>query len=188
MPKKIHAELEKAILELPSKEKNKLLLRLVAKSELLIDQLQYRLLESSQVDLDFRVEQLRDEFGICLSIFGYNNGRQCLQLFKNLSAKINYHKKVTADKLSELRVMVEMLEFILSKCSGTLGGDGSILAEKFRVLYVKKLAAAIKLLSSVHEDYHIEFSPKIEAILDFCHQQTYLKWLTASQGLPKTLD
>jgi hypothetical protein len=188
MPKKINPELEKAILDLPAKEKNKLLLRLIAKSELLIDQLQFRLLEGSAADIDYRVDAIREEFDIMAGIFGASNGRQSLGLFKNLSAKINYHKKVTADKLSELRLIVEMLNFVKGKHSFILGNDGSIFAEKFRVLFIKKIIAAIKLLKAVHEDYHLEFVPVLDELLHFCHEKTYTKYLSMSYELPRSIE
>jgi hypothetical protein len=188
MPKKISPELEKAILDLPAKEKNKLLLRLIAKSELLIDQLQFRLLEGSAADIDYRVDSIREEFVIMAGIFGASNGRQTLGFFKNISAKINYHKKVTADKLSELRLIIEMLTFTVAKYPLILGNDGSIFAEKFRVLFVKKTIAAIKLLKAVHEDYHIEFVPKLDEVLAFCHEKTYTRYVARGLDLPHEIE
>ena len=53
---KIPKELEKAILSLAAKEKDKMLLKLIAKNDLLVQQLQYQLLENESF-----LEERRDE-------------------------------------------------------------------------------------------------------------------------------
>ena len=57
MPK-VPKELEKAILSLPVKDKDKMLLKLVAKSELLIQQLNFQLLEDES-DLKEKREEIK---------------------------------------------------------------------------------------------------------------------------------
>ncbi len=188
MPTKINKELETAILDLPSKEKNKLLLRLLAKNQLLVDQMQFKLLEGTQSDIDFRVSQLKEEIELSYDLFGARYGRQSLLFFKSNSAKINYHKKVTADKLSELRLIMYLLIFTKSKYNQIITSDQSIFSEKLRVLIIKKTITAIKLLKGVHEDYFIEFEPVFETLLSYFHEQTYTKYIAMSLDLPHSID
>ncbi len=188
MPIKINKELETAILDLPSKEKNKLLLRLLAKNQLLLDQLQFKLLEGTESDIDFRVTQIKEEIQLSHDLLSTRYGRQSLLFFKSNSAKINYHKKVTADKLSELRLIVHLLVFTQSNYSHSIQNDASIFADKFRVLLVKKTIAAIKLLKSVHEDYFIEFESTFENLLSYFHEQSYTKYIAMSLDLPHSIE
>ncbi|RZK68367.1 MAG: FtsX-like permease family protein [Pedobacter sp.] len=58
-----HKDLKNAITDLPVKEKDKLLLRLVAKDKVLTEHLHYRLLED-ETDLEYRKEQLKSDFTI----------------------------------------------------------------------------------------------------------------------------
>ena len=55
-----HKDLKAAIIDLPLKEKDKLLLRLVAKDKVLTEHLHYKLLEDES-DLDFRKEHIKRE-------------------------------------------------------------------------------------------------------------------------------
>ncbi|MES2796976.1 MAG: hypothetical protein V4683_13485, partial [Bacteroidota bacterium] len=52
----ISAELKSEILALPSKEKDKLLLRLIAKNDILVEQLQFQLVEESLTTESRRAE------------------------------------------------------------------------------------------------------------------------------------
>jgi DNA repair exonuclease SbcCD ATPase subunit len=58
------AELKKAVLDLPQKEKDKLLVRLISKDKMLIKQLHFQLLENAE-DLEERIEKLRKQLRNC---------------------------------------------------------------------------------------------------------------------------
>jgi hypothetical protein len=186
--KKIHKALEEAILALPAKEKNKLLLRLISKNAVLVDQLEYKLLENPELDLPERVSVILNEFDAAAQYFGTQNARQALALYKYLVAKINYHKKVTADKLSELRLIAALLLFLIEKCGQFLGKDGSIFAHKLDTFFVKKALALTKLLKTVHEDYLIEFTDATNQILEFVHTKPYTQTTAKILALPKSIE
>ena len=58
MSKIIDNELEDAILNLPVKERNKLLLRLIRKDKILTEQLHFKLLEHPEIDLKLRESEI----------------------------------------------------------------------------------------------------------------------------------
>ena len=56
---KLTKELQKAILELPDKEKDKFLLRLITKNDLLVEQLQFQLMEDES-SVQLRRDDVKD--------------------------------------------------------------------------------------------------------------------------------
>src|SRR5690606_4191240 len=103
--------LKKAILDLPQAEKDKLLIRLINKDRMLINQLHFQLLED-EADLDERtaklqglLQQLMD--GAVERIPNANQFHSADRLMGDLkfgSGLINEHAAITKDKMSEVRL------------------------------------------------------------------------------------
>lgn len=108
-------ELKTALLSLPQKEKDKLLIRLINKDKMLIKQLHYQLLED-EYDLELRIEQLKNQLHTLFeenrsSISNtaiYSNFKTLNNLIRQASGLINEHEKITKDKYSvaEARLFV----------------------------------------------------------------------------------
>jgi hypothetical protein len=159
---KLSDELKEAILSLPTKEKNKLLLRLIAKNELLTDQLQYKLLENTPSDLKFRQQEVQEQID-------FTSGRltlkQILTYFRTFSGKINRFAKVTKDKQSELELWKYLCEAALiafKQYRATL--RDSQLKPKFKENALKKITKMYTLLEGLHEDYHLEYMDDLKQL------------------------
>ncbi|MFT4733767.1 MAG: hypothetical protein ACI9K1_000720, partial [Arcticibacterium sp.] len=149
MPKNIPKELENAILSLTAKEKDRHLLRLIAKNDLLREQMQFNLLEDES-DLTWRrqdiAESIDSYFGVPYSYVGV-----LLKDIRKLSAQITWHRRITKDKYGEVDLTVALLEIILLHHHKQI--DKHVRkADSFRVYLVRKAIAAIKNINALHED------------------------------------
>ncbi len=166
--KKISEELQEAILSMPVKERNKLLIRLVNKDEILVDQLQFKLLEGTPQDLEFRRQAIKEKIDQVFATEIYNMD-SLLRQTKGVVTSINRHVKVTKDKLGEL----ETLLYLFLKANQrfpTLYKFSTYrrpLADKYRDFADLKFKKVQKLFEEVHEDYRIEFEDNVDSFREF---------------------
>ena len=167
--------LKQEILDLPEKEKNQLLIRLINKDQVLIEQLHFRLLEDEH-DLIQRFEDLKAEIDSSLS----NNfksiinskytekGKLYLRLIRGLSSKINHYAKVTKDSYGELRLRTFLLIQSTLKFQ-SIQDEDSVIGYKARLYQVSKIKTMITLFGKLHEDlkydYSAEYFEELEDII-----------------------
>src|SRR5687768_8792673 len=109
-----HKALKLEIKSLPEKEKDKLLLRLIAKDKVLTEHLHFKLLENEQ-DLILRQEQLLnniDQEIADLTASRKLNSKEALLKLRKLNGSINHHFKVTKDLNSEIELRIHLLNQI----------------------------------------------------------------------------
>lgn len=186
MPK-ISKELEREILGMSTQERHKLLLRLIGKDKILIEQLEFKLLEDPVIDLKLREDAIRDRFEPMAKTYTTKYPNQLLQYFRQMIGEINHHKKVTADKIGEIRLTLDLLCYLRTYFSATLEIEYNRFAEKLNIYFLKKIISTIKKLDSIHEDYRIEFTEAFNDLLDYCHNYTY-KTDAKFLNLPKSID
>lgn len=166
--KKIFPELQEAILALPSKEKNKLLIRLINKDELLVEQLQFKLLENTDSDLSFRIAQIKEEIDISFkqNISYY---KDLLSFTRDKITAINRFQKITKDKRGELELLVYIYSKIrTAKIKNTLKDFHFKL--KFKDYSLLRLKKMNTLLDGLHEDYRIEFEEELFEITTYINE------------------
>ena len=156
--------LKQEILDLPEKEKNQILIRLINKDQVLIEQLHFRLLEGEH-DLIRRFEDLKSEIDTALS----NNfksilnarftekGRIYLRLIRGLSSKISHYSKVTKDAYGELRLRTYLLIQSTLKYQ-SIQNEDSVIGYKIRLYQVSKIKTMISLFGKIHEDLKYDYS------------------------------
>lgn len=157
---KLSNELKKAITLMPVKEKDKLLLRLVAKDANLVQRLEFELLEESPT-VEERRADLRDEIHQSLlesQRYFYSPGYLLLDL-RNLSGKINQHVKTTKDKYGEIELNFFMLNKALELMGERIRPFSSIKARTLNEYIVRRILKLLKLIDKLHEDYRLDFHP-----------------------------
>ncbi|QDA59052.1 hypothetical protein [Hymenobacter jejuensis] len=100
-------DLRKALLNLPQKEKDQLLSRLVSQDSVLCEQLTYRLLEGPEA-LEDRREYLRRQIDDPVRGF-HQSPNDLLLIVRQLQARIAYHAKITDDAFGEVDLTVRLL-------------------------------------------------------------------------------
>jgi len=168
-------ELKLSILDLPEKEKNQLLIRLINKDQVLIEQLHFKLLEDEGDlikrfdDLKSKIENdLKNNLNSILNAKFNEKGRLYLKLIRGLSAMITHFAKVTKDVNGELRLRTILLLESTSIYQSIQDQD-SVLGYKARLYQVTKIKSMITLFGKLHEDlkydYSSEFYEQLEQMI-----------------------
>lgn len=171
-----------AILDLPTKEKDKLLLRLINKDETLVEHLHFQLLEDES-DLQDRVKIIYEKIDLQFKKSNHlinqiniiRSHRQLLLTLKTLSGIVNYHVQITKDKVSEFELRKYILQESFTRYSYLFNkyttGEN---AEKL----LKYQAGRLKLIQSIfdkfHEDLKYDYENEIQQLNDFL-KETPLK-------------
>lgn len=168
MPKNISKELEDAILSLSEKEKNKILLRLIAKNDILVEQLQYKLLETPE-ELPYRRGLIKEDIDEKLK-YKFRYPTEMLWEIKRLNSSITRHRRVTADKYGEVELGLYLLGAVLSLPNNFLEILSSR-TEKLSLYLVKRMIMILKNLEKLDNDYYIDFERDVAFILDELHKK-----------------
>lgn len=188
MSKKITKELQDAIFAMPEQEKDKLLLRLIAKDDMLIKRLHHQLLEDESDTL-----QKRDELLTHIGAF-FNKSSNYFQTpgwlmmsMRDWNGEITRFVKIHKDKLGEVILTTSLV-------NAAFAGQKKILqeqvhrAEKFAEYVCKKADFVMKKLEKVHEDYYLELRDDINTMLASIHAYAPCKPYIQELKLPKSIE
>ena len=173
-------ELKQAILDLSEKERNQMLIRLINKDQVLIEQLHFKLLED-EYDLIKRFEDLKNEIESDLSSHLksinssnlYVRGKLLLRLIRGLSGKINHFAKVTKNTHYELLLRTYLVTQAVFYYKHVVAED-TIFGHKIRVYIVARIKAMIKLFDKLHDELKYDFSAEYFEEIESVAQQYIL--------------
>ncbi len=171
-----HPELKKAVLALPQQEKDKLLVRLVGKDSLLMNQLHFQLLED-EADLDDRAEeaqrrlqQLFDRLPTSLSrLYPHHQAHALMVELKYGSGIINEHAAITKDKMSEVRLRLFLVSQAFAQFGALFQLQDSGATEKLYSYQAGRIKYILGKFSKLHEDLQFEFRDELNDALAFAH-------------------
>jgi len=179
---KLSDELKEAITLLSAKEKDKLLFRLIAKDEALVERLRFELLEDGSTKEDRR-EEIYEMITDGFDKYRYYSPGYLLLVLRSLSGDINRHVKTTKDKYGEVQLNLLML----NKSLGLFGNKISQAhPQKSRTLnnyVVKRAIKLVGLLRKMHKDYLLDFQEDIENLGKCIDEQPLMKNLANELGL-----
>lgn len=149
-------EFKAALALLPSKEKDKLIWRLLKRDELLSRRLEYELL--APYDAIDKRNELAEEIHDTVISFVARRERlsAILSQFRYLSGDITRHVYITKDKVGEVSlnfVLLQVAMQLLSNTSYLFGGKNT---QKYVVYMLNKLYRTCILVNKLHTDFHIE--------------------------------
>lgn len=162
-----HKELKLEIKSLPEKEKDKLLLRLIAKDKVLTEHLHFKLLEDEQ-DLVNRQEQLMQaiDAGIAeLQAGKKSNSKDTLLRMRKLNGSINHHAKVTRDLTSEMELRIHLLTGIPIEFNESIFSSLYKYNEKLNVYFVKTTVSLLNKYHKMHEDLQFDLKGSLNKLL-----------------------
>lgn len=186
MAVKISDELKKAIKNLPETEKDKLLLRLVAKDKMLVAQLNHQLLED-EVDAEDQREALvlhiQEHFSS--EYFGEWNHTPGLVMMeqRSFSGAISRHLRITKDKYGEIQLLLLLMNMPFRTQSKILYNNQHR-ADKFAPYVCKKAQDIFKKLDKIDRDYYVEFEKDVNEMLEHLHNYPPTKQLMKAYQLP----
>ncbi|MEM1216116.1 MAG: hypothetical protein AAGJ82_10545 [Bacteroidota bacterium] len=156
---KLTKEFKEAITQLPDREKDKLLFRLVAKDAALVERLEYELLEGAETQEERRNDVARniDETLEDYETYFYSPGYLLLEL-RALSAEITRHIKATKDKYGEVYLNFILLNRALERFGKRIASFSTQKARTLNDYVVKRALKIEKLIEKLHEDYRLDFA------------------------------
>lgn len=163
-------ELKNAVLNLPQKEKDKLLVRLIGKDKMLLKQLHYQLLEN-EYDLDDRVKQLKHKLE---ALFHqqttlsdapiYSNYKNLNNLIRQASGIINEHEKVTKDKFSVAEARLYILAESFRLYPTLFGKSHFQIAEKLHRYITTRAKITLDKIANLHDDLQFDLQEDIALV------------------------
>lgn len=175
-------EFKQALSEFSSKEKDKLIFRLLKKDKLLSKKLYFELIDPETTD-DKRNEMEKIISERVSEISKYvANQKYFLVLIRKLSSEITEHVKVTTDKFGDVYLNLFLVNKILEH-NEKLGRQRFDAVYKLYIYLINKIFKALTLIKKLDEDYWLEFD-KILTDIDFqLHENLYLEKLCINNGL-----
>lgn len=162
-----HKELKLEIKSLPEKEKDKLLLRLIAKDKILTEHLHFKLMENEQDLLD-RQEALRhliDEEIAGLLTNKKITSKDALLKMRKLNGSITHHFKVTKDLNSEIELRIHLFQGIPIDFYENMFSSFYKFNEKLMVYYAKSVLSVFNKYQKLHEDIQFDLKDAFNEVL-----------------------
>ncbi len=164
-----HEDFKAALALLPSKEKDKLLWRLIKRDELLARRLEYELLAPNDA-IDKRNElakRMQDKIA-------YSNEKgwrlvEILTLCRSFSAEITRHVYITKDKVGEVTLNFVLLQEALRVLYRPPYRFSYRVAEKYVTYMMNKLYRTCILINKLHPDYHVELEDDAHKLGEIMH-------------------
>lgn len=167
MPK-LEDQLKVAIIRLPVSEKDKLLLRLVAKDAKLVRRLVFELLEDGKT-ADLRANELRKDIAADLAqaTKEHMTPGYLLMHLRHWSARITEHVQATKDKSGDVILNFFLLAEAFRLHEAMLRKFPERRSDTLAPYVVRKVAGLLKKAAKLDEDYYMDFRANTQQTLDF---------------------
>lgn len=163
---KFDDDFKKAIANLPSKEKDKLILRLLKKDLTLANRLHFELLSQDSVQDRRTMMEKSVKKDIARATKTYYSPGYLMGDLRALSGEITEHVKITKDKFGEASLNLLMLNEVLSKNNGSLNKEPAQKCHTFNTYIVARAFKILILIKALHEDYLVEFEDGLKQLSD----------------------
>ena len=190
MSQKISKELKQAILEMPEREKDKLLLRLVVKDAMLLKKLNHQLLED-EVDAEEQRKALAEAIEArfqseSFAYWSHTPGLVMMEM-RDFSGAIGRHVKITQDKYGEIQLLLRLVNMPFRTQAKLLKKEQRR-AEKFAAYVCKKAQIILQKLNKLDRDFYLEFDQEVNEMLDHLKQYPPTISLMDEYRLPATWE
>lgn len=168
-------EFKEAISLLPSKEKDKLIFRLLKKDLVLANRLMFELVSDQSIDerreevkrsVLYNARKTRDTF--------YSVGYLNMDV-RYMSGDISEHVRITKDKFGEISLNLIMINEVLSLNKENLAGVRfNTKARRFYTAVVARAFKILVLISKLHEDLWLEFEEDLQRFGELIGENEHL--------------
>ncbi|WP_027375753.1 deoxyuridine 5'-triphosphate nucleotidohydrolase [Kaistella palustris] len=170
-------EFKEAISNFSSKEKDKLIIRLLRKDRILAHRLYFELIDEETVDekRDALEELIKTEVKYASTKYGRT--KYFLPALRKISAKITEHVKITTDKFGEVSLNLLLMSETLKNLPKS--GDHY----KLYIYFLNKLFRAMVLTKKLDSDYYLELRANFQDVRTQILQNNALEDLALHNGL-----
>lgn len=183
---KISNELKLAIVQMPQEEKDKILLRLIAKDEKLVQKLQFELLEGNE-NLEQRRMEIRNYISNSMVLSnGIDTPGWLLMCLRDCNARITEHTKATKDKSGQISMSLFMLNKAFSVFDDLLMKMQKR-ADTFAPYVVKRATDLLTLIKKMPIMEQAEFIYPMNLLLEHIYEYPPTQKLAEGENLPKRI-
>lgn len=186
---KDHKDLKAAITAIPPKEKDKLLLRLIAKDKVLTEHLHFKLLEDES-DLEARHQSLKEEINEAVEILTTMRkptSKEALLTMRKLNGKVNHHYKVTKDPNTEVELRLFLLNHLPIGYNESLFSPLAKFNERLKTYFLRTALALYKKYVKLHEDLQYDLKDEFNGLIEKIEEHKLLKE-ALGLGLPEKIN
>ena len=159
-------DLKKAIVSMPQKEKDKLLLQLVSKNDNLVLRLEFELLEQGDT-LNLRRDEIKKSI-LRVAKMTHDTPGWMMMDMRTLNGLITQHVKTTKDKYGDIELTLFLLKTFFDYQLDLLrvhNGKSDSCAEYI----AKRTDGLVKKLQKLDEEYYVDFGTDVQKLLDYLH-------------------
>ena len=155
-------EFKKALQELPEKEKDKLIYRLLRRDMDLAEKLHFELVDTDSIE-DKRRNM---ETIISNDIKRFSENFHSLDYIaiemRRISGKISHHVKITKDKFGEISLNLQMLNEVIEQNAFSLTHSKPQKSIKFYNYVIVRAFKILLLINLLHEDFLLDFKEDLK--------------------------
>ena len=180
----ISDELKRAIVQMPQKEKDKLLLRLVAKDDILVQRLEFELIEQGDT-VQLRRDNIKQRILKVAIMTNATPGWMMMDM-RTFSGEISQHVKITKDKYGDIELTLYLLVTFFEHQSATLLIHNSK-SDSCAEYIAKKTDGLLKKLNKFDSDYFVDFEKDMQKLLNYVHShcpKNYARTLDIPKNWP----
>ena len=157
-------EFKKALQELPEKEKDKLIFRLLRRDMDLAEKLHFELVDTDSIE-DKRRNM---ETIISNDIKRFSENFHSLDYIaiemRRISGKISHHVKITKDKFGEISLNLQMLNEVIEQNTFSLTHSKPQKSIKFYNYVIVRAFKILLLINLLHEDFLLDFKDDLKKL------------------------
>ena len=157
-------EFRKALQELPEKEKDKLILRLLRRDMDLAEKLFFELVDTDSVE-DKR-KLIENEISKTINAVSQRNYNldSIAGEMRYISGSISHHVKITKDKFGEISLNLQMLNETIEQNAFSLAHSKPQKSNKFYNYVIVRAFKILLLIDALHEDFLLDFKEDLERL------------------------
>ncbi len=177
-------EFKEAISHLSSKEKDKLILRLLKKDLKLANRLMFELVSDESVEerREILLHRIKEKAKRTHDTF-YSIGWLNMDV-RDLSGEINEHVAITKDKFGEIQLNLIMINSVLEANNETISHLRYVVkTRKFCTAVISRAFKILILISKTHEDLWLEFEDELKRFGMLIANNKHLKQTARKNGL-----
>lgn len=161
---KLTDELKKAVSDLPSKEKDKLIFRLLRRDYILANRLLFELVsdESTEERREKVIHSLTEQIQFLPTRLPSSNG--LYQRLRYMNGDITEHVKITKDKYGEVELNFLVLNKVLEKYNDAIEVEPKGKSYKFCVYVITKIFRIFILMRKLETDLLADFKESMERL------------------------
>jgi hypothetical protein len=157
-------DFKKALQELPEKEKDKLILRLLRRDLDLAEKLYFELVDTDSIEDKRRIMEINISKQIHRFFENFHSLDYIAIEMRNISGKISHHVKITKDKFGEISLNLQMLNEVIEQNTFSLRHSKPQKSTKFYNYVIVRTFKILLLIQALHEDFLLDFKEDLNRL------------------------